>query len=83
MNLSSVLQVAVFDTAFHQTMEPRAYLYALPWELYKEKGLRRCVSCQPCILSTCRMSARDHVLAGWLQPSMQPSAWWLCQGRHG
>ena len=40
-----IVQVAVFDTAFHQTMEPHAYLYALPWELYKEKGLRRYVPC--------------------------------------
>ena len=35
------MQVAVFDTAFHQTMEPHAYLYALPWDLYKDKGIRR------------------------------------------
>lgn len=34
-------QVAVFDTAFHQTMPPRAYHYALPYELYKEMGLQR------------------------------------------
>ncbi|QJT09431.1 acetate/propionate family kinase [Oceanidesulfovibrio marinus] len=34
-------QVAVFDTAFHQTMPPEAYLYALPYELYKEQGVRR------------------------------------------
>lgn len=29
-------QVAVFDTAFHQTMSERAYIYALPYEMYKE-----------------------------------------------
>jgi len=34
-------QVAVFDTAFHQTMPPRAYQYALPYELYRERGLQR------------------------------------------
>lgn len=33
--------VAVFDTAFHQTMPDYAYMYALPYELYKEKGIRR------------------------------------------
>jgi len=33
--------VAVFDTAFHQTMPPRAYRYAIPEELYKEHGIRR------------------------------------------
>jgi acetate kinase len=34
-------QVAVFDTAFHQTMPPHAYIYALPYELYTEQGIRR------------------------------------------
>jgi acetate kinase len=33
--------VAVFDTAFHQTMPPKAYFYALPYELYAEHGVRR------------------------------------------
>jgi len=34
-------QVGVFDTAFHQTMEPHVYLYALPYELYEKHGIRR------------------------------------------
>ncbi|WP_354622855.1 acetate kinase [Psychromonas sp. MME2] len=34
-------QVAVFDTAFHQTMPNKAFMYALPYNLYKEKGIRR------------------------------------------
>lgn len=34
-------QVAVFDTAFHQTMPEKAYLYGLPYELYKKYGVRR------------------------------------------
>jgi acetate kinase len=33
--------VAVFDTAFHAELPPHAYLYALPYELYLEGGLRR------------------------------------------
>ncbi len=33
--------VAVFDTAFHQTMPPEAYLYAVPYELYTKYGVRR------------------------------------------
>lgn len=33
--------VAVSDTAFHQTMPEHAYLYALPYSLYKEHGVRR------------------------------------------
>lgn len=34
-------QVAVFDTAFHQTMEKKAYLYGLPYQLYKKQGIRK------------------------------------------
>jgi len=34
-------QVAVFDTAFHQTIPSTAYLYAIPYVLYKENGVRR------------------------------------------
>jgi acetate kinase len=34
-------QVAVFDTAFHQTMPPRAFLYALPYALYEQDRVRR------------------------------------------
>ncbi|WP_127960072.1 acetate kinase [Serratia microhaemolytica] len=33
--------VAVFDTAFHQTMPEESYLYALPYNLYREHGIRR------------------------------------------
>lgn len=36
-----VPQVAVFDTAFHQTLPPRAYRYALPHELYEKHGVRK------------------------------------------
>lgn len=35
------IQVAVFDTAFHHTLPPRAYLYALPYELREKYGIRR------------------------------------------
>lgn len=34
-------QVAVFDTAFHQTMPPKAYMYALPYEYYEKYSIRR------------------------------------------
>jgi acetate kinase len=34
-------QVAVFDTAFHQSMPEKAYIYALPYKLYREHGIRR------------------------------------------
>ena len=34
-------QVGVFDTAFHQSMPKKAYIYALPFEYYKKYGVRR------------------------------------------
>lgn len=34
-------QVGVFDTAFHQTMPEKAYIYALPYEFYEKYGVRR------------------------------------------
>lgn len=40
-NMPNVPQVAVFDTAFHQTMPAKAYMYALPYKYYKEDGVRR------------------------------------------
>ncbi len=39
--LPSVPHVAVFDTAFHQTMPRQAYLYGIPYELYQQRRLRR------------------------------------------
>ena len=39
--LPNIPQVGVFDTAFHQTMPDYAYMYALPYNLYKEFGVRR------------------------------------------
>ena len=39
--LPNVPQVGVFDTAFHQTMPPYAFLYGLPYEAYKKFGVRR------------------------------------------
>lgn len=33
--------VAVFDTAFHQTMPPESYIYAIPYEYYEKYGIRR------------------------------------------
>jgi len=39
--LPNVIQVAVFDTTFHQTMREDAYLYAAPYEWYKKYGVRK------------------------------------------
>ena len=39
--LPEALEVAVFDTAFHQTMPNYAFIYGLPYVLYKRHGIRR------------------------------------------
>jgi acetate kinase len=39
--MPNVPQVGVFDTAFHQTMPAKSFLYALPYKYYKEDGVRR------------------------------------------
>jgi len=39
--LPSATQVACFDTAFHHSLAPHAYLYAIPYGLYKKFGIRR------------------------------------------
>ncbi len=39
--MPNVPQVAVFDTAFHQTMPPKAYMYAIPKEMFEKWGVRR------------------------------------------
>lgn len=40
-NYPTLAQVAIFDTAFHQTMPKEAYLYPLPYALYEENHIRR------------------------------------------
>lgn len=39
--IEGVRQVAVFDTAFHQTMPKKAYLYSIPYELYEDHKIRK------------------------------------------
>lgn len=39
--MPGVPQVAVFDTAFHQTMPEKSYMYAIPYEYYEKHGVRR------------------------------------------
>ncbi len=39
--MPNLKHVGVFDTAFHQTMEPEAYLYAIPYEYYEKYKIRR------------------------------------------
>jgi len=39
--LPDVPQVAVFDTSFHQTMDPVNYLYSIPYEYYEKYGVRK------------------------------------------
>ncbi|HEY8875414.1 MAG TPA: acetate kinase [Desulfosporosinus sp.] len=39
--MPGIPQVAVFDTAFHQTMKPFSYIYGLPYEYYEKYGIRK------------------------------------------
>ncbi len=39
--MPNIPQVGVFDTAFHQTMEPHSFMYAIPYSLYTKYGIRR------------------------------------------
>ena len=39
--MPSTPMVGVFDTAFHQTMPPESYIYAIPYEYYEKYGIRR------------------------------------------
>ena len=39
--IPGIPQIAVFDTAFHQTMPPKAYLYAIPYEYYEMYKIRK------------------------------------------
>lgn len=39
--MPGIPQVAVFDTAFHQTMPPKAYIYGLPYEMYEKYKIRK------------------------------------------
>ncbi|MFZ3390424.1 propionate kinase [Buttiauxella gaviniae] len=41
LRFPGVPQVAVFDTSFHQTLKPEAYLYGLPYRYFEEYGVRR------------------------------------------
>ena len=41
LSLIHISMVTVFDTAFHQTMPEKAYLYGLPYEYYEKYGVRR------------------------------------------
>jgi acetate kinase len=41
VNLPNIPQVAVFDTAFHHQMPPHAYIYGIPYVLYKRYSIRR------------------------------------------
>jgi acetate kinase len=39
--MPDIPMIGVFDTAFHQTMPPKAFIYALPYEMYKKHGIRK------------------------------------------
>ena len=39
--LPNIPHVAVFDTSFHQSMPEQSYLYSLPYQYYKDYGIRK------------------------------------------
>jgi acetate kinase len=41
MHACLCLQVGVFDTAFHQTMPPKAFMYGIPYDYYTQHKVRR------------------------------------------
>ncbi len=61
--LPGAAHVAVFDTAFHQTMPDRAFLYGLPWSLYEDHGIRRYgfhgSSCRYVLGRAAKLTGRD------------------------
>ena len=58
--LPNVPHVAVFDTAFNQTMPPKAYLYAIPYRLYEEHKIRKYGFHGTSVRYVCRQAA--HLL---------------------
>ncbi len=65
----------MFDTSFHQTLAPEAYLYGLPWKYFEELGVRRYGFTAPRIamsLSGRRPCWRCRKrIPGWLSPTGQ------------
>lgn len=62
--LPNVVQVAVFDTAFHQTMEEESYLYPVPYQWYEKYGVRKYgfhgISHQYIAEAVKKLLGRDH-----------------------
>ena len=58
-SLSDIPQVAVFDTAFHHKMAPAAYIYGIPYLLYKKYGIRRCGFHGPSHFYVSQMAAKE------------------------
>ncbi|MBU0969872.1 MAG: acetate kinase, partial [Proteobacteria bacterium] len=61
--IPNALHVAVFDTAFHQTMPPQAYMYGLPHSLYENQGIRKYgfhgTSCRYVAAQAARLTGQD------------------------
>ena len=56
-------QVGVFDTAFHQTMPEKAFMYAIPYRLYKQFGVRRYVNPKGKRIITCHVGNGGSIAA--------------------
>ena len=92
--MPDVPMVGVFDTAFHQTMPRKAFLYGLPYEYYEKYKVRRYgfhgTSHQFCIQSMCRVSEtgsekqQDYCSASWKRSICQCCIKWrMCGYFHG
>ena len=69
-------QVGVFDTAFHQTMPAKAYMYAIPYELYEKYGLPATLAMVVLLLLWLMASA---LTPQWVLPRWKVSSWVLAQ----
>ena len=93
--MPGVPMVGVFDTAFHQTMPAKSYIYALPYEYYEKDKVRRYGFHGLCLMSTMRRT-RSAVMAStapptamcplgpppcWASPSPGPPPCWASPSR--
>lgn len=70
-----VPQVAVFDTAFHQTMPPKAYMFGVPYEYYEKYGVRRYASMEPPTAMSAPAAASCWASRTARGPGSSPATW--------
>ena len=74
-------QVGVFDTAFHQTMPAKAYMYAIPYELYEKYGVPPDHACQGLyVCHPLRVVREVRCTSLWLPRHLSPLCISSCTG---